>query len=88
MELIKHVLDDRTVYHTPDANFLVQVANGSSSYQTRYCFTDLPQAVEYFNSISIGRDAKKRLLMRDCGKVSTLARAPNLVKRPRKIKIL
>lgn len=76
MELIKHVLDDRTVYYTPEANFLVQVGSGSSSYQVRYVFTgDLAAAVTYYNAINVGRGFKKRLLMRDCGKLSTLARA-------------
>lgn len=77
METIKHILDDRTVYHSPQANFLVQVGRyAKGEYKTRYMFTgDLKQALFYYVGINIGYGYKKRLVMVDCGKSSTLAKA-------------
>jgi len=68
-------LDGQKVAYSSETLFIVQVGKGKSAYQNRYTFTgNLPQAVQYYNGINIGRGYKKRLVM-PSAKKPVLARA-------------
>lgn len=59
------------------AKFLVEVANGTSSYTLeRGGFPDPFSAVEFYDELAVTGNKKKRLTMIDAGKRTVVARHP------------
>lgn len=59
------------------AKFLVETANGTSSYTLERGFAAVPdQAIEFYNSLSAAGNKKKRLTMVDNGQRTVIARHP------------
>lgn len=59
------------------AKFLVETANGTSSYTLERGFGAAPdQAIEFYDSIVVGGTKKKRLTLVDHGKRTVVARHP------------
>ncbi len=56
------------------ARFLVEVANGTSSYTLERGFGDAWDAVRFYGELGCGGNQKKRLTMVDGGKRTVLAR--------------
>jgi hypothetical protein len=59
------------------AKFLVETANGTSSYTLERGFAAVPdQAIEFYDSIAAGGNKKKRLTLVDNGQRTVVARHP------------
>lgn len=59
------------------AKFLVETANGTSSYTLERGFAAVPdQAIEFYDSLSASGNKKKRLTMVDNGQRTVVARHP------------
>lgn len=59
------------------AKFLVETANGTSSYTLERGFAAEPdQAIEFYNSIPVAGTKKKRLTLVDNGQRTVVARHP------------
>ena len=59
---------------TTKAKFLVETANGTSSYTLDRGFNDPEAAVSFYNELAAGGTKKKRLTMIDLQKRTVLAR--------------
>lgn len=61
----------------PDSKFLVESANGTSSYTLERGFAAVPeQAIEFYNSLPASGTKKKRLTLVAKGKRIVVARHP------------
>lgn len=59
------------------AKFLVETANGTSSYTLERGFAAMPdQAIEFYDSIAVAGTKKKRLTLIDNGRRTVIARHP------------
>lgn len=59
------------------AKFLVETANGTSSYTLERGFAAVPdQAIEFYDSVAVAGTKKKRLTMVDNGQRTVIARHP------------
>jgi hypothetical protein len=56
------------------AKFLVETANGTSSYTLERGFSDPIAATEFYDELAASGNKKKRLTMIDCGKRTVLSR--------------
>ncbi len=59
---------------TTKAKFLVETANGTSSYTLERGFSDPNEAVSFYSELASGGTKKKRLTMIDLKKRTVLAR--------------
>jgi len=56
------------------AKFLIETANGTSSYTLDRGFGDPFEAVKFYNELNVGSNQKKRLTMIDNGKRTIVTR--------------
>lgn len=56
------------------AKFLVETANGTSSYTLDRGFSDPDEAVKFYCELAVGANQRKRLTMIDCKKRTVVAR--------------
>lgn len=59
---------------SPKAKFVVETANGTSSYTLERGFSDPVAAVRFYEELAVSGNKKKRLTMADNGKRTVLSR--------------
>jgi hypothetical protein len=74
MALIQFECEGKFYLCSTRAKFLVESANGSSSYTLERGFSQPSEAVQFYNELPVGDTQKKRLTMSDSGKRTVLAR--------------
>lgn len=72
--LIQFTCEDKVYLCSTKAKFLVETANGSSSYTLERGFSQPSEAVQFYSELVVGGSKKKRLTMIDAGKSLVLAR--------------
>ena len=74
--MIKFTFEGRELSCSRKARFLVEEANGTSSYTLVCGFAAEPdKAIEAYGSVQAGRNKRKRLLMVDDGRRVVVARS-------------